>query len=127
MQADQLIPILIAEDEQLISDLYVRALGRAGYEPTIEVDGTRVLDLAKSDRFDIILLDLMLPNMDGMQILEQLRSTAEAPHLHSKIIVVTNLEQQPEQRAVVEKLADGYLIKANITPSELVEFLKSIA
>lgn len=119
--------ILIVEDELFIGELYTRALTRAGYESTVEIDGRRALELAKTDQFDIILLDLMLPNMTGMDILKHLRDPAEAPRLHSKIIITTNLEQREEQRAAIEQLADGYLIKANITPSELVTLLQHVS
>lgn len=117
--------ILVAEDEQFIGELYLRALTRAGYDPTVEIDGAKALELAKSDQFDIILLDLMLPNMTGMEILERLR--ADAPQLHGKVIIATNLEQTNEKRAAIEQHADGYIIKANVTPKELVGFLQNVA
>jgi DNA-binding response OmpR family regulator len=117
--------ILIIEDEQFISELYTRALTRAGYEPTVEYDGLKALELAKTDQFDIILLDLMVPNMTGMDILAHLRDKTETPRLHSKIIIATNLEEREDKRASIERLADGYIIKANITPNELVGFLQN--
>ena len=118
--------ILCLEDEHFISELYVRALTRAGYEVTVEVDGQRGLDLAKTDQFDIILLDLMIPTMTGTEILRRLRDPKETPKLHSKIIITTNLEQREEIRASIEAQADGYLVKAEITPHELVTILDSI-
>lgn len=119
--------ILVVEDEHFIGELYMRALGRAGYDVTVEIDGAKALELAKTDKFDIILLDLMVPNMTGIEILEHLRNTAETPELHSKIIITTNLEQAEDKRAAIEKQADGYLIKANVTPNELVSFLQNVA
>ncbi len=119
--------ILCVEDEHFIGELYMRALSRAGYEVMVEIDGTKALALAQSDQYDIILLDLMVPNMTGIEILEQLRDPAKTPKLHSKIIITTNLEQSEEKRAAIEKQADGYLIKANVTPNELVSFLQNIA
>lgn len=118
--------ILIVEDEQFISELYLRALIRAGYEAEVQYDGRKAFEMAKSDTYDIILLDLMVPNMTGMEILRELRDNPDAPKLHSKIIVATNLEERAEKRAAIEQNADGYLIKANITPKELVEFLDSV-
>lgn len=119
--------ILCVEDEHFIGELYMRALSRAGYDVTVEIDGAKALELAKTDQFDIILLDLMLPNMTGMDILTELRDPAKTPKLHSKIIITTNLEQAEEKRAAIEKQADGYLIKANVTPNELVSFLQNVA
>lgn len=117
--------VLIIEDEHFITELYVRALSRAGYETTVEIDGQKGLELAKSDQFDIILLDLMIPTITGIEVLRHLRG-AGAPKLKAKIIITTNLEQREEIRADIESQADAYLVKAEITPRELVDFLNTI-
>jgi len=117
--------VLIIEDEHFISELYVRALTRAGYEVTVEVDGQKGLDLAKTDEFDIILLDLMIPTITGMEVLRRLRRSGEAK-IKAKIVITTNLEQREEIRADIESQADAYLLKAEITPHELVGFLNTI-
>lgn len=116
--------VLCIEDEQFISDLYTRALVKAGYDVTVESDGEQALAQARSNAFDIILLDLMVPNMTGMEILDHLRH--DVPDLKSKVIITTNLEQHEEAREQLESQADGYIIKANVTPRELVEFLQTI-
>jgi DNA-binding response OmpR family regulator len=117
--------VLVVEDEHFISELYLRALKRAGYDVTAEVDGQRGMDLALSDQFDIILLDLMVPTITGIEILRHLRGPGAKP-LKAKIIITTNLEQREETRADIESQADAYLVKAEITPRELVEFLNTI-
>jgi DNA-binding response OmpR family regulator len=118
--------VLCIEDEHFISELYVRALTRAGYDVTVEVDGRQGLELAKSNAFDIILLDLMIPSITGIEVLRRLRNLAETPKLDAKVIITTNLEQREDIRADIEAQADGYLVKAEITPRELVEFLNTI-
>jgi len=117
--------ILVVEDEHFISELYVRALSRAGYDVTVEVDGKEGMEQALTDKFDIILLDLMIPTMTGIDVLRKLRGPGAKP-LHSKIVITTNLEQREETRADIESHADAYLVKAEITPRELVEFLSTI-
>lgn len=117
--------VLIVEDEHFISELYVRALTRGGYNVTVEVDGARGMKLAQTNQFDIILLDLMVPTITGIEILRQLRAPG-APRLKSKIVITTNLEQREEVRSDIEKQADAYLVKAEITPRELVDFLGTI-
>jgi DNA-binding response OmpR family regulator len=117
--------ILIIEDEHFISELYVRALTRAGYNVTVEVDGQRGMELAQTNQFDIILLDLMIPTITGIEVLRHLRGPNAKP-LKSKIIITTNLEQREETRADIESQADAYLVKAEITPRELVEFINTI-
>lgn len=118
--------VLCIEDEHFISELYARALTRAGYDVTVEVDGQRGLDLAKTDKYDIILLDLMIPTLTGTDVLRHLRNLSETPQLKAKIIITTNLEQRPEVRAAIEHQADGYIVKAEITPRELVAFLDTV-
>lgn len=118
--------ILCIEDEHFISELYVRALTRAGYDVTVEVDGQRGLALAQSDQFDIILLDLMIPSITGIEVLRRLRNPNETSKLKAKVIITTNLEQRDDIRADIEKQADGYIVKAEITPHELVEFLDTL-
>lgn len=118
--------VLCIEDEHFISELYNRALTKAGYNVTVELDGKRGLELAQTNMFDIILLDLMLPTMTGIEILRALRDPAKTPALNSKIIITTNLEQRDDIRADIEQQADGYLVKANVTPRELATFLSQL-
>ncbi len=115
--------VLCVEDEHFISELYARALSKAGYDIDVESDGNAALAKAQSDVYDVILLDLMIPNVDGIQILRILRDPAKTPHLKAKIIIITNLEQRDDVRADIERQADGYIVKAEITPHELVDFL----
>lgn len=118
--------VLCVEDEHFIGELYVRALTRAGYAVTVEVDGQKGLELAQTDQFDIILLDIMVPTITGVEILQHLRNAAETPRLHSKIIITTNLDQREDVRAAIEKQADGYLVKAEVTPRELVAIINTL-
>lgn len=118
--------ILCLEDEHFISELYVRALEKAGYDVTVVIDGQKGLSEAQTGNYDIILLDIMLPTMIGTDILARLRSDDNQSALGSKIIITTNLELSEEARAKVEKQADGYIIKAEVTPRQLVEFLEQL-
>ncbi len=118
--------VLIIEDEQFISELYVRSLMKAGYEVKVIIDGQEALKEAQANAYDIILLDIMLPNLTGTDILKRLRDTTETPHLKAKIIITTNLEMDQEHRAALEAQADGYLVKAEATPKELVSYLDQL-
>jgi DNA-binding response OmpR family regulator len=115
--------ILCIEDEHFISELYARALTKAGYDVHVELDGQKGMAAAQTDQYDIILLDLMLPNITGIEVLRTLRDPRKTPKMHAKIIITTNLEQRDDVRGDIEAQADGYLVKAEITPRELVEFL----
>jgi DNA-binding response OmpR family regulator len=117
--------VLCIEDEHFISELYVRAMTKEGYDVTVIVDGQKGLEEALTDKYDIILLDIMVPTITGVEILKRLR--APDVTLHGKIIIATNLEQSEEGRAAIESQADGYVIKAELTPHQLVEFLQQLA
>ena len=95
--------VLCVEDEHFISELYVRALTRAGYDVTVESDGQKGLKQAQTDQFDIILLDLMIPGMTGIEVLRRLRDPKVTPRLKAKIVITTNLEQREEIRLDIER------------------------
>jgi DNA-binding response OmpR family regulator len=116
--------VLCIEDEHFINELYARALTKAGYQVKIVIDGEEGLREALTDAYDIILLDIMIPNLIGTEVLKRLR--AQLPNLKAKIIITTNLELGDEDRAAIEAQADGYIVKADLTPRQMAEFLKQL-
>jgi DNA-binding response OmpR family regulator len=118
--------ILCIEDEHFIGELYTRALNKAGYYVKVVVDGQQGLTEAQTDIYDIILLDLMIPSITGIEVLRALRDPSRTPSLRAKVIITTNLEQGDDTRADIEHQADGYVVKAELTPHELVDFINNI-
>ena len=118
--------ILCLEDEHFIGELYARALTKAGYTINVIADGAKGQQEAETGKYDLILLDLMLPNVTGIEILRKLRDPNRKNPIKSKIIVTTNLEQREDVRAEIEKQADAYLVKAEFTPHQLVDFINKI-
>ncbi|MBP7807042.1 response regulator [Candidatus Saccharibacteria bacterium] len=118
--------VLCIEDEHFISELYVRALTKAGYDVTVVVDGGEGLKAAQTNQYDIILLDIMVPSLSGTDILKILRDPAQTPELKARVLITTNLEQREEVRDAIERQADGYIIKAELTPKELVGVLDKL-
>jgi len=118
--------ILIIEDDRFIGEMYVRSLKKADFTVDWMVDGNDGLIAARNKQYDLILLDVMLPERRGSEILEALRGGAEDLIPHSKVIVLTNFEQDDESRLAMEKRADAYLIKAEITPSKLLSVIKQL-
>lgn len=116
--------VLCIEDERFIGELYKRALVKGGYAVDIIADGQQGLSAILTDKYDFVLLDIMIPQLLGIDVLHKVR--AEKPDLRAKIIITTNLEQDEASRAKIEQEADGYLIKAEITPRQLVEFLDEL-
>jgi DNA-binding response OmpR family regulator len=118
--------VLCIEDEFFIGELYERALRKAGYEVTTVLNGVDGLQVAQTNQYEVILLDLMVPGMTGIEILRVLRNPVQTPGFKSKIVITTNLDQDDSTRTEIENQADGYLIKANITPKELVAFVNKL-
>lgn len=117
--------ILIVEDDRFIGEMYVRSLKKAGYEVDWMIDGNDGLIAARNKQYDLFLLDVMLPERRGTEILEALRGTEDLIP-HSKVIVLTNFEQDDESRSAMEARADAYLIKAEITPNKLLSVIEQL-
>ncbi|HEV2413067.1 MAG TPA: response regulator [Candidatus Saccharimonadales bacterium] len=115
--------ILIIEDDRFISEMYARTLEKAGYVVAIATTGQEGIDTAFRTRFDVILLDIMLPIKHGMQVLKEIRESTNENVRDARVVIMTNFDQDEESRAVMQAQADGYLIKANITPSKLVKII----
>jgi len=118
--------ILCIEDDRFIGEMYVRSLKKAGYEVDWVVDGNDGLITARNKPYDLILLDVMLPERRGTEILAALRGGAEDLIPNTKVIVLTNFEQDDESRVTMQKHADAYLIKAEITPKKLIEVIAQL-
>ena len=118
--------ILCIEDDNFIADMYTHSLKKAGYDVEIIANGAEALEAARQNVYDIILLDLMLPDTSGVQMLEALRGEDPNALPLTKIIVTTNFDEPAEDRTRLEKMADGYLIKADVVPSKLVEIVNQI-
>ena len=118
--------ILCVEDDRFIGEMYIRSLRKAGYDVEWVVDGNDGLVAARIKQYDLIILDIMLPEQRGDQILASLRNDEVDLVPNSKIIIMTNFEQNDHERDAISKRGDGYLIKADITPRRLLEFIKDI-
>ena len=118
--------ILIVEDEHFISELYDRALQKAGHKVTIAMSGTDGLQAALKQNFDLVLLDILVPGISGIEVLEKIRENDKVTNTHTKVIITTNLDQDEPTREKLERTADGYLVKAEITPNELANVVDEI-
>ena len=118
--------ILIIEDDRFIGEMYVRSLRKAGYEVAWMVDGNDGLVAARNKDYDVILLDIMLPERRGTEILDALRNSTKDLIPNTKVIVLTNFEQDDESREAMEKGVDAYLIKADITPRKLLSIIEKM-
>lgn len=119
--------ILIVEDDRFIGEMYVRSLKKAGYDVDWMVDGNDGLIAARNKPYDLMLLDVMLPERRGGEILQILRGGAQDLIPNTRVIILTNFDQTEEARQSMEDHADGYLIKAEITPKKLLAVIEKMS
>jgi DNA-binding response OmpR family regulator len=117
--------ILCIEDDRFIGEMYVRSLKKAGYDVDWVVDGNDGLVAAQNKPYDLILLDIMLPERRGTEILQALRGGEDLVP-NARIVVMTNFEQDDESRMAMQNSADAYLIKAEITPKKLLAVIHKL-
>jgi DNA-binding response OmpR family regulator len=115
--------VLIIEDDRFIGEMYVRSLQHAGYEVDWMVDGNDGLVAATNKSYDVMLLDIMLPEKRGTDILKALRGSGKDMIPNTHVIVMTNFDQDTESRVAMQHDVDAYLIKAEITPRKLLEII----
>ena len=101
--------ILVVEDNQVHRSTLTKLLGRQGHRVTTAENGRRGLDLIQSERFDLILLDILMPEMDGYQLLEKIQGDPELRHV--PVIVITALDDVASAVRCIEMGADDYLTK----------------
>ncbi len=118
------IKVLIVEDEQTLLDMYSLKLSKENFEVVKAADGQEGLEKAKSEKPDIILLDIMLPKIDGFQVLKNLRETKGFKN--TPIIMLTNLGQNEDKQKGKQFGATDYLVKADTTPTDVVEKINSL-
>lgn len=119
MPKDQKKKVLIVEDDIFLSNIYSKKFSSEGYEVISAGDGKKGLNLAKQKKPDIVLLDLMLPSMDGFQVLEEIRKDEEIKD--TPVILLTNINDQDGIKKGYDLGAKDYIIKTFFTPSEVVE------
>ena len=121
---DQTKKILLIEDEEFIRDLYVRQLTQSEFQIKAVADGNTGLSFLKTEVFDLLLLDIMLPDINGLQVLREFRTLN--PNSQMKVIMLTNLGQEAVIKEGFELGANAYLIKASYTPDQVVNEVRNI-
>lgn len=116
--------ILLIEDDVFISQMYVAKFKQTPYELLRTADGEEGLMLARREKPEGILLDIILPKIDGFKILEELKRDETTKHI--PIILLTNLGQEANIQRGMSMGAVDYIVKAHYTPQEVVESVEKI-
>lgn len=115
--------VLLIEDDKFLRELIIQKLGREGYEVAEASEGEAGLSKIKEEGPDLVLLDLILPGIDGFEVLSRMKKD---PGLASiPVIVLSNLGQRDDVQKGIDLGAEDYLIKAHFTPGEIIEKIKA--
>jgi len=115
--------VAIIEDDQAISQMYRIKFETEGYEVETAGNGKLGLELAEKMRPDVILLDLMMPVMNGDEMLKQLRATSWGKNI--KVIILTNVGEQEAPEALDAMGVRKFIVKAEMTPRQVAEMVKA--
>lgn len=115
--------IAIIEDDQAISQMYRMKFEAEGFEVETAENGKLGLELTEKMRPDIILLDLMMPEMNGDEMLNKMRATAWGKDI--KVIILTNMGEQEAPASVKQQNVRRFIVKAEMTPRQVAEMVKT--
>ncbi len=116
--------ILLIEDDPFLIEIYTTKLKEAGFSIEVARDGKEGLRKIKEKRPDLLVLDIVLPQIDGWEILKQIKEKIGFKDL--KVVILSNLGQKNEVEKGLKLGATKYLIKAHYTPSEVIEEVKKV-
>lgn len=116
--------VLLVEDDGFLASIYAQKLELEGFEVSLATNGEDGLRLAAKVSPDIILLDLIMPKLDGFQVLEQLKKDSETKAI--PVLILSNLGQKEDVERCIALGAAGYMIKAHTLPHETIDKVKAI-
>jgi DNA-binding response OmpR family regulator len=115
--------ILLIEDDMLIQEMYVSELSRVGYNVFAYSTGEEGIKALLTKYFDLVILDVMLPGINGLEILKQIKQNPKTKDI--KVLMLTNLGQEEFKEKGIKLGAEGYLIKSDLTPDQFVREIDS--
>ncbi|MFH0852241.1 MAG: response regulator [bacterium] len=118
--------ILIVEDDKFLRDLIMKKLKTENFETVFAVDGDEALKKVKEEKPALILLDLILPGIDGFEVLKRLKSDVSESIKNIPVIILSNLGQRDDVEKGINLGAVDFLIKAHFTPKEIIDKIKQV-
>lgn len=124
MTVNKIPKILLVEDDLQLLDMYEKKFLIEGMQVQIAEDGIKALELLKTFQPDITLLDIMMPNMSGIEVLKEIRANPETKDL--LVVMLTNLDSESIAEQIYQYGATDYIVKAELTPMQVAEKVKEI-
>ena len=119
-----MVKILIVEDDPLLSRMYREIFSSAEYKVEVALDGQEGIDKAKSFEPDIILLDIMMPKMDGLTALDILKKDTKLKSI--PVVMLTNIADSDSTDKALSKGAVKYIVKSEYDPNQVIEMVSSV-
>lgn len=116
--------ILIIEDDKFLRELIVKKLVGEGYKTSEAIDGEEGIKKIREEKPDLVLLDLILPGIDGFEVLAKMKGDSKLAPI--PVIILSNLGQKEDVERGLKMGAIDYLVKAHFTPGEIIEKIKNI-
>ncbi len=116
--------ILVIEDDKFLRELIIRKLEEDDFVVSEAIDGEAGIKKIKEEKPDLVLLDLILPGIDGFEVLSQMKK--ESNLISIPVIILSNLGQRDDVEKGLKLGATDYLIKAHFTPGEIIDKIKSV-
>lgn len=123
---DSIATVLIIEDDQFLRDLLTTKLEKERFQVLTAIDGPGGYERLVKEQPDVVLLDIILPGLDGFEILKRVRSNANMQLATTPIILLSNLGQEADVEKGRSLGADDYLIKSNFTIDEIIEKIRKV-
>ena len=114
--------ILLAEDDIILSELYMERLKQEGFTVIHANNGEEALQFVKEYHPSLIILDIMMPKMNGLDVLKNLKENSDTSSI--PVIIVTALVQEIEKLSKIMTQADAYIVKSEVLPGEIIEVVK---
>lgn len=119
-----MIHVFLVEDDEFLVGIYQKKFEMEGFKVSVAMNGERALSDIKKKKPDIVLLDVLLPKLDGFAVLEKLKEDATTKDI--PVVLLTNLGQKDDVDKGLRAGALDYLIKAHFKPSEIVDKVKKV-
>lgn len=122
--AKEKIKVLLVEDDLMIVEMYKMRFEEEGYAVLVTDKGSEAIEIAEKEKPDIILLDVILPEVDGFTVLQKLKNDIKTKEI--PILLLTNLGQESDKEKGLQMGAADYFIKAQHTPVEVIQKIKEL-
>ncbi|OGY21399.1 MAG: hypothetical protein A2113_04350 [Candidatus Woykebacteria bacterium GWA1_44_8] len=109
--------ILLVDDDSSFTQLYAAVFSSVGFNYSVASTGVEALEKAKIEKPDLILLDIMMPDINGLEVLKRLKANPETNH--TPVWMITNLAEQIDQETAADLGAAGYLVKSAYAPKQV--------